>query len=98
MNSWINKGKGKKDCKYSLKVPQLVTIKLSWRDKAKGIFLGHFLWRTCVKPLADEGLLDDVLFQLPTYFKKKALPRQLKACARCCFSSGDQLSSGAQAQ
>ena len=57
---------------YSLKVPQLVTHKaLVEGDKERAIFWATSFEKTCVKPLADAGLLGGVLFQLSPYFKNE---------------------------
>jgi uncharacterized protein YecE (DUF72 family) len=72
VNSWIKKGKNKKDFEYSVKVPQLVTHKaLVEGDKEKAIFWATSFEKTCVKPLAEAALLGGVLFQLSPYFKNK---------------------------
>jgi uncharacterized protein YecE (DUF72 family) len=96
LNSWINKSK--KDFEYSLKVPQIVTHKALVSDRAEWVFWAISFERTCVKPLVDAGLLGGVFFSSPPTSRTKALLRQLKECVRCCFSSGDQLSGGVQAQ
>jgi len=69
VNAWIKKGKDKKGFEYSLKVPQLVTHKaLVEGDKEKAIFWATSFEKTCVKPLAESGLLGGVLFQaLPSH-------------------------------
>lgn len=66
---WIRKGKDKKGFEYSLKVPQLVTHKaLVEGDKERAIFWATSFEKTCVKALAEAGLLGGVLFQLSPYF------------------------------
>ena len=55
-----------------MKVPQLVTHKaLVEGDKDKAIFWATSFEKTCVKPLAEAGLLGGVLFQLSPYFKNE---------------------------
>jgi uncharacterized protein YecE (DUF72 family) len=74
VNAWINKGKDKKGFEYSLKVPQLVTHKaLVESNKERAIFWATSFEKTCVKPLAEAGLLGGVLFQLSPYFKNEGL-------------------------
>ena len=74
VNAWISKAKDKKCFEYSLKVPQLVTHKaLVEGDKDKAIFWATSFEKTCVRPLADAGLLGGVLFQLSPYFKNEGL-------------------------
>ena len=72
VNSWIKKGKNKKDFEYSLKVPQLVTHKaLVEGDKERAIFWATTFEKICVKPLAKAGLLGGVLLQLSPYLKNE---------------------------
>jgi uncharacterized protein YecE (DUF72 family) len=72
VNSWIKKGKDKKGFEYSLKVPQLVTHKaLVEGEKEKAAFWATSFERTCIRPLADAGLLGGVLLQLSPYFKNE---------------------------
>jgi uncharacterized protein YecE (DUF72 family) len=40
-------------------------------DKERAIFWATFFQKTCVKHLAEAGLLDGVLFQLYPYFKNE---------------------------
>jgi len=61
-----------KGFEYSVKVPQLVTHKaLVEEDPEKAIFWATSFEKTCVKPLAEAGLLGGVLLQLSPYFKKE---------------------------
>jgi uncharacterized protein YecE (DUF72 family) len=72
VNAWIAKAKDKKGFEYSVKVPQLVTHKaLVEGDKERAIFWATSFEKTCVKPLADAGLLGGVLLQLSPYFKNE---------------------------
>ena len=72
VNSWIKKGKNKKEFEYSLKVPQLVTHKaLVEGDEERAIFWATTFEKICVKPLAEAGLLGGVLLQLSPYLKNK---------------------------
>jgi uncharacterized protein YecE (DUF72 family) len=72
VNAWIKKGKDKKGFEYSLKVPQLVTHKaLVEGEKEKAIFWATSFEKSCVRPLADAGLLGGVLLQLSPYFKNE---------------------------
>lgn len=72
VNAWIKKGKGKKGFEYSVKVPQLVTHKaLVEQDKERAIFWANSFEKTCVKPLAEAGLLGGVLLQLSPFFKNE---------------------------
>jgi uncharacterized protein YecE (DUF72 family) len=72
VNAWIKKGKDKKGFEYSLKVPQLVTHKaLVEGDKEKAIFWATSFEKTCVKPLAEAGLLGGVLFQLSPFYRNE---------------------------
>ena len=61
-----------KGFEYSVKVPQLVTHKaLVEGDPDRAIFWATSFEKTCVKPLADAGLLGGVLLQLSPYFKNE---------------------------
>jgi uncharacterized protein YecE (DUF72 family) len=72
VQSWIKKAKDLKGFEYSLKVPQLVTHKaLVEGDLERAIFWAASFEKTCVKPLADAGLLGGVLLQLSPYFKNE---------------------------
>ena len=72
VQSWIKKALGVEAFEYSLKMPQLVTHKaLVEKDREKAVFWATSFDKTCVKPLADEGLLGAVLLQLSPYFKKE---------------------------
>ena len=70
--SWIKKAKDLKGFEYSVKVPQLVTHKaLVDEDPERAVFWSTSFEKTCVKPLAEAGLLGGVLLQLSPYFKNK---------------------------
>jgi uncharacterized protein YecE (DUF72 family) len=72
VRSWIKKAQKKKGFEYSLKVPQLVTHKsMVDGDKNRAVFWATSFEKTCVKPLAEEGLLGGVLLQLSPYFKNE---------------------------
>ena len=72
VQSWIKKAKDLKGFEYSLKVPQLVTHKaLVEGDAERAIFGATSFEKTCVKPLAEAGLLGGVLLQLSPYFKNE---------------------------
>src|SRR5512136_957752 len=72
VQSWIKKAKDLKGFEYSLKVPQLVTHKaLVEGDDERAIFWADSFEKTCVKPLAEAGLLGGVLLQLSPYFKNE---------------------------
>ncbi len=73
VNSWIKKAKDLSGFEYSVKVPQLVTHKaLVEKDLERAIFWAASFEKTCVKPLAESGILGGVLFQLSPYFKNEA--------------------------
>jgi uncharacterized protein YecE (DUF72 family) len=73
VQSWAKKAKDLKGFEYSLKVPQLVTHKaLVEGDAERAIFWATSFEKTCVKPLAEAGLLGGVLLQLSPYFKNEA--------------------------
>lgn len=70
VRSWITKAP--KGFEYSVKMPQLVTHKaLVDGNLENAIFWAASFERTCVKPLADAGLLGCVLLQLSPYFKNE---------------------------
>jgi uncharacterized protein YecE (DUF72 family) len=72
VQSWIKKAKDLKGFEYSLKVPQLVTHKaLVEGDAERAIFWATSFEKTCVRPLAEAGLLGGVLLQLSPYFKNE---------------------------
>ena len=72
VQSWIKKARDLKGFEYSVKVPQLVTHKaLVEGDTKRAIFWAASFEKTCVKPLAEAGLLGGVLLQLSPYFKNK---------------------------
>jgi uncharacterized protein YecE (DUF72 family) len=61
-----------KSFEYSVKVPQLVTHKaIVEGNLEKATFWAKFFKRTCVKPLAEAGLMGGVLLQLSPYFKNE---------------------------
>ena len=70
VQSWIRKCKDLPGFQYSVKVPQLVTHKaLVEADLERAIFWAASFEKTCVRPLAESGLLGGVLLQLSPYFK-----------------------------
>ncbi len=70
VRSWIKKAKETGGFEYSLKMPQLVTHKsMVQRDLQKSVFVAKTFERTCLKPLAEEGLLGCTLIQLSPYFR-----------------------------
>ena len=72
VQSWIKKARDLKGFEYSVKVPQLVTHKaLVEGDPERAIFWATSFEKTCVKPLAEAGLLGGVLLQLSPYFKNE---------------------------
>ena len=72
VSSWIKKAKDLQGFEYSVKVPQLVTHQaLVEGDLERAIFWAASFERTCVKPLAEAGLLGGVLLQLSPYFKNE---------------------------
>jgi len=72
VQSWINKAKDLKGFKYSVKVPELVTHKaLVEGNLEKATFWATSFEKTCVKPLAEAGLLGSVLLQLSPYLKNE---------------------------
>jgi uncharacterized protein YecE (DUF72 family) len=72
VQSWIKKAKDLKGFEYSLKVPQLVTHKaLVEGDAERAVFWAASFEKTCVKPMAEAGLLGGVLLQLSPYFKNE---------------------------
>jgi len=72
VQSWIKKAKDFVNFEYSVKVPQLVTHKaLVEGNTERAIFWASSFEKTCVKPLAEAGLLGSVLLQLSPYFKNE---------------------------
>ena len=70
VQSWIKKAMDLKGFEYSVKVPQLVTHKaLVDGDVERAVFWAASFEKTCIKPLAEAGLLGGVLLQLSPYFK-----------------------------
>ncbi|OPY53538.1 MAG: hypothetical protein A4E49_01374 [Methanosaeta sp. PtaU1.Bin112] len=70
VQSWIKKAKDLKGFEYSVKVPQLVTHKaLVDGDVERAVFWAASFEKTCIKPLAEAGLLGGVLLQLSPYFR-----------------------------
>ena len=70
VQSWIRKCKDLPGFEYSVKVPQLVTHKaLVEADLERAIFWAASFEKSCVRPLAESGLLGGVLLQLSPYFK-----------------------------
>lgn len=73
VKSWIKKAKDKKDFEYSVKMPQLVTHRsMVEGDLKKASFWATSFEKTCVKPLAEAGLMGCVLLQLSPYFKNES--------------------------
>ena len=69
VQSWIKKAP--KGFEYSAKMPQLVTHKaLVEGNLENAIFWATTFERSCVKPLAEAGLLGCTLLQLSPYFKR----------------------------
>jgi len=74
VQSWIKKAKDLKGFEYSVKVPQLVNHKaLVEEDPERAIFWATSFEKTCLKPLAEAGLLGGVLLQLSPYVKNEGL-------------------------
>ncbi len=72
VQSWIKKARDLQGFEYSVKVPQLVTHEaLVEGNLEKAIFWATTFERTCVKPLAEAGLLGGVLLQLSPYLKNE---------------------------
>jgi uncharacterized protein YecE (DUF72 family) len=72
VKAWINKAKDKNGFEYSVKMPQLATHKaLVDGDLKKAVFWAASFEKTCVKPLAEAGLMGCVLLQLSPYFKNE---------------------------
>jgi len=70
--SWIKKARDLLGFEYSVKVPQLVTHKaLVEGNLERAIFWATSFENTCVKPLAEAGILGGVLLQLSPYFKNE---------------------------
>ncbi len=68
VRSWIKKAP--QGFEYSVKMPQIVTHKaLVNGDLDKAIFWATSFEKTCIKPLAEAGLLGCVLLQLSPYFR-----------------------------
>jgi uncharacterized protein YecE (DUF72 family) len=73
VQSWIKKARDLQGFEYSVKVPQLVTHKaLVEGDVERAVFWAASFEKSCVKPLAEAGLLGCVLLQLSPYFKNDA--------------------------
>ena len=69
VKSWIKKAP--QGFEYSAKMPQLVTHKaLVDGSLENAIFWATTFERTCIKPLADAGIMGCTLLQLSPYFKK----------------------------
>lgn len=70
VNGWIKKGLTLKGFEYSAKMPQAVTHELMVRmEGAKAGIQATVFEETCVKPLAENGLLGTVLVQLSPRFE-----------------------------
>ena len=73
VSSWIKKGKECRAFEYSLKMPLLVTHKSMVEKDAMQASQGAKAFeKSCILPLAKEGLLGCVLLQLSPYFRKDA--------------------------
>jgi uncharacterized protein YecE (DUF72 family) len=73
VSSWIKKGKESRGFEYSLKMPELVTHKcMAEKDAMKASWGAKAFEKSCILPLAEEGLLGCVLLQLSPYFQKGA--------------------------
>lgn len=75
VSSWIKKAQALQGgFEYSVKVPEQVTHKaLVDGDLDRAVFWSASFEKTCVKPLAEAGLLGAVLLQLSPYFKNSGL-------------------------
>lgn len=72
VNAWIKKAKDKRGFRVFREGPELVTHKaLVEGDRERAIFWATYFEKTCVKPLAEAGLLGGVLLQLSPYFKNE---------------------------
>lgn len=74
VKSWIKKASNLdwKGFEYSVKMPQVVTHEsLVKGDLKEAIFWATSFEKTCVKPLAEAGLLGGVLLQLSPYFRNE---------------------------
>ncbi len=72
VKAWIDKGKQKPGFEFSVKLPQTVTHEsILDSDIEKAASEATAFERTCVKPLADAGMLGGVLIQLTPYFKRE---------------------------
>jgi uncharacterized protein YecE (DUF72 family) len=72
VQSWVKKARDLKGFEYSVKVPQLVTHEaLVEGDLKKAVFWAKSFEKSCVKPLAEAGLLGSALLQLSPYFKNE---------------------------
>jgi uncharacterized protein YecE (DUF72 family) len=90
VQSWIRKARDLESFEYSLKMPQLVTHKaLVEKDIGKAVFWASSFEKTCIKPLADAGLLGAVLLQLSPYFKKEGDALELLETVLDALSSKD---------
>jgi uncharacterized protein YecE (DUF72 family) len=70
--SWIKKAGDLLGFEYSVKVPQLVTHKaLVEGNLERAVFWATSFEKTCVKPLAEAGILGGVLLQLSPYFRNE---------------------------
>jgi uncharacterized protein YecE (DUF72 family) len=90
VNSWIKKAKDRNGFEYSVKMPQLVTHKsMVEGDAEKAAFWATSFEKTCVKPLAKEGLLGCVLLQLSPYFKNEGHSLDALAKVLSSVSAGE---------
>ncbi len=72
VNSWIMKAKAHPGFEYSVKMPKLVTHESMVKGEALSASEQAISFeRSCVKPLAREGMMGSVLLQLSPYFKNE---------------------------
>lgn len=70
VRSWIERGRQKQGFEFSVKLPQMVTHESILKDDVeKAAAQASSFEATCVRPLAEAGLLGAVLIQLTPYFK-----------------------------
>ncbi|MDW5563049.1 MAG: DUF72 domain-containing protein [Methanomassiliicoccus sp.] len=80
VNGWIKKGLGLKGFEYSVKMPSEVTHEALARGQgAKAGILASAFEATCVRPLAENGLLGAALLQLPPGFRNDGEARKALA-------------------
>lgn len=70
IKSWVEKGVQRPGFEFSVKLPQAITHEsILNADVQKAASEASSFERTCIKPLADAGLLGGVLIQLTPYFQ-----------------------------